>query len=241
MERHPYGCGKYLANLAINSAVGSISNIISSLVYGLIMRLFFSTGGKKTSSIIEYVSRFSNKPILYLEIFNICICAPIVEELIWRKLLIDRLALYSKRLAIFGSGILFGIGHFNIHQLFSAMFLGWSFAYAYAETNNIFIPISFHMFENSYATLINLFLLKKEILSVIGLLRIIIFLIGVCLLIRNRNSIIIRGEENNFEDKWVLFKSYGMKCFIIEGIIIIIYNTIRTKERVPNNFQQNLK
>ena len=227
-ERQPYGFGKYFANLFINSALVAIGNTISILVNFLIMYLFSFIKRKETPSTSKSEFSSSKELILYLKLLNTCIFAPIGEELVWRKILIDRLALYSKRLAIFASGILFGIFHLNIRKLFPAMFTGWSYAYSYAETNNIFIPISFHMLQNSYSNLLFFIFFKKNlvILGMLLSLNLIIIFIGIFLLVVNKNAITVRGEESNFEDKWVLFKSYGMKCFIIEGIIIIIYKTI---------------
>ena len=173
----------------------------------------------------------------------VCISAPIAEEFIFRKFLIDRLAIYSKTLAIFASGIIFGIFHNNIHQFFGTMFLGWSLAYSYVETGNILIPISYHMFENSYSTVAQMLTSNNsknnKILEKISegmlLIRFIEALTGIILLIVKRKKIKVTGEENKSGDKWKLFKSYGMWIFFVEGFILfsLLYMKILFVSETP--------
>ena len=149
----------------------------------------------------------------------------------FRKLLIDRLSIYSKTLAIFASGILFGIFHINIHQFFGAMFSGWSLAYSYVETGNILIPISYHIIENSFTTIVQISNLnnnidtskiKTKIFVVFMLFRFIEAFIGIIILIIYRKKIKVTGEENKFKDIWKFCKSYGMWIFIFEGFLLFI-------------------
>ena len=94
--------------------------------------------------------------------------------------------------------------HSNFHQLFGAMLTGWAFAYAYAETGNILITISYHIIENSKITILYLLYLNfkniselgTKILLLIKLLRLIESIIGIVLLIKYRKKIKVTGEEN---------------------------------------------
>ena len=137
-----------------------------------------------------------------------CISAWIAEEFIFRNFLIDWLTIYSKTLAIFASGILFGIFHNNILQFFGAMFLGWSLAYSYIETGNILIPISHHIFENSYTTIIQMLAsINSKTNKTLKIIQIVLFsirligaLVGIILLIIKRKKNKITGEENKSGD-----------------------------------------
>ena len=228
IERKKYGYKKYIANLIINSGL---------LVFGSILGYFINFGfvftfSKNKNSTNEQLEQFSSgsfsKSNKFLNFFVVCISAPIAEEFIFRKCLIDRLAIYSKTLAIFASGIIFGVFHNNIHQFFGTMLLGWSLAYSYVETGNILIPISYHMIENSYTTIAQMLTLTgakgHKILQNIGVgilfVRFIEALTGIILLIVKRKKIKVTGEENKSGDKWKLFKSYGMWIFIFEGFIL---------------------
>ena len=171
-----------------------------------------------------------NDSNIFFKFFVICLAGPIAEEFIFRKFLIDRLAIYSKTLAIFSSGIIFGISHKNLLQLFGAMLSGWALAYSYAETGNILIPISYHIFENSITTInksiipedFNNNQIRAKIGFVIIVLRLIAFLIGIILLIIYRRKIKVTGEENKSSDKWKFFKSYGMWIFVLEGFLLFV-------------------
>ena len=163
---------------------------------------------------------------IFLSFFVVCLTGPISEEFIFRKFLIDRLAIYSKTLAIFSSGIMFGIFHSNFNQLFPATLSGWVLAYSYAETGNILIPISYHIFWNTSLNVITSFahLDEKEPLAtyiiILVLIKLIGALIGIVLLIKYRKKIKISGEENKSKDKWKFFKSYGMWIYILEGFML---------------------
>ena len=165
---------------------------------------------------------------IFLEFFVICLTAPITEEFIFRKFLIDRLAVYSKTLAIFSSGILFGIIHCNFVQFFVAIVLGWTFAYAYVETGNILITITYHIYHNTFLIFleslskidINNNQIVTKILIIVAFLRLIGGLIGIIILIIYRKNIKVTGEENKSGDKWKFFKSYGMWIFIFEGFLL---------------------
>lgn len=80
--------------------------------------------------------------------------APIFEELICRKLIIDRLLPYSETLAVVTSGLLFGLIHGNFYQFFYAMLLGMLFAVVYIKTGNIFHTIGMHAIVNFTGSII---------------------------------------------------------------------------------------
>ncbi len=123
--------GNYL-NLFIGSFIGKVpTNSISDLVYG--------------SDILMIV-------------LVMVIVGPIVEELIFRKFLMDRLGIYGDRLAIFVSAISFGIFHCNLYQFFYAVLLGLVLAYLYSKTSNVWYPIGLHMIINFLGSVVPLLL-----------------------------------------------------------------------------------
>lgn len=83
-----------------------------------------------------------------IRVLSIGICAPIFEELIFRKLLIDRTVKYGEFLAIVLSGLMFGLFHGNFSQFFFATFVGLFFAFIYVKTGNIGYTILLHMIVN---------------------------------------------------------------------------------------------
>lgn len=76
------------------------------------------------------------------------IVAPLVEELVFRKLIIDRLRRFGGALAIVFSAAMFGLFHGNLSQLFYAFALGLLLGYVYLRTGRLIWSILLHAFIN---------------------------------------------------------------------------------------------
>lgn len=106
---------------------------------GTFLSMFLS-GGTASNALLDYVM---GNP-LYSIIFAV-ILAPIVEEYIFRKQLIDRLGKYGEKTAVFFSALTFGLFHMNLFQFFYAFGLGLIFAYTYTRTRSLRYSIIMHM------------------------------------------------------------------------------------------------
>lgn len=95
---------------------------------------------------VSVIMSYANPAVTFL---FVVILAPIMEELIFRKMLIDRTAQYGDVMASVISGLTFGLFHGNISQFFYAFLLGICFGYIYAKTRNIKHTIILHMLVNS--------------------------------------------------------------------------------------------
>ena len=73
------------------------------------------------------------------------IASPIVEEIVFRKILLDRLRNYGDVVAILVSGLCFGLYHGNIAQFLYASALGFIFAYVIVRTEDIRYTIALHI------------------------------------------------------------------------------------------------
>ncbi len=79
------------------------------------------------------------------------ICAPIFEEIIYRKLLVDRTVKCGEGTAVVLSGLMFGLFHGNLNQFIYTFFLGSFFAFIYVKTRNLLHVILLHMAVNFMA------------------------------------------------------------------------------------------
>ena len=86
--------------------------------------------------------------------------APVFEELIFRKLLCDRLYKYGEFVCVLLSGLMFGLFHGNLSQFFYATGLGMLFAYVYLRTGRIRYTIALHMVVNLASSVITAGLLN---------------------------------------------------------------------------------
>ena len=118
--------------------IGSIfSNWLTSLVSGILGYEIPNT----TSDII------SSTP-LWLIILVVVVIGPIVEEMIFRKIFIDKLSVYGDRLAIIVSAFAFGLFHGNLYQLFYATALGLVLGYVYTKTRRSIYNCLLHIAVN---------------------------------------------------------------------------------------------
>ncbi len=88
------------------------------------------------------------------------IAAPVMEELVFRKFLLDRIGGYGCWTAMVVSGLIFGIAHGNFYQFFYAFGLGMIFAYVYLHTGKIIYTIVFHMLINFMGSIVPVSLIK---------------------------------------------------------------------------------
>ena len=125
--------------------IGLLIMIISNIIIS-----FFVEGNSTNETLIrEYI----NIMPIYM-IFSSCIYAPFTEEMVFRKSL--RNCFNNKVLYILLSGLIFGSMHLlSASNLIELVFLipysslGCVFAYMYYKTNNIFVPMTFHMVHNT--------------------------------------------------------------------------------------------
>lgn len=88
----------------------------------------------------------------------IVIAAPVLEELIFRGIILDGLLrIYSPFKAILISSMLFGVVHLNPWQFITAFILGMFAGWAYYKTGNLTLSVLIHFVNNLVAVLSNHF------------------------------------------------------------------------------------
>ena len=80
------------------------------------------------------------------------IVAPIFEEIIFRKLVLDRTGSFGETPAVLCSALIFGLAHQNAGQFFLAFLLGILFARIYLHTGKIVYTMVLHFIINLTAT-----------------------------------------------------------------------------------------
>lgn len=109
---------------------------------GTLLSMILS-GGSAQNGLLNYAMDTS-----VLKIVVMVILAPLVEEYVFRKQLIDRCVRYGEKTAIFFSAITFGLFHMNLFQFFYAFGMGLIFAYTYTRTRWLRYPVFMHMIIN---------------------------------------------------------------------------------------------
>ena len=95
--------------------------------------------------------------------------APLWEEFIFRKLMIDRCGAYGHRSAVIFSAVMFALYHGNLYQLFYAFGVGLVLGYVYSHTGRVAYTIALHMALNLWASIPSLLLNDSAAASLIAI------------------------------------------------------------------------
>jgi len=137
----------------IGSIIGAIVTVIILLPAGILSGVIQAMGSLSGGNVVDSLLYADDSwAYLIVGIISVGIIIPILEELIFRKLLIDSTSKYGFGAAILLSAFTFGIFHGNFTQFFYATALGLLFAYIYASTGKLRYSVLLHMGYNLYAS-----------------------------------------------------------------------------------------
>jgi len=153
IERRKMKPGAFVIAAIMCFAVMYVSNIVGNVITIIISMI-------KGGAVENVVAQMTNETSLWLIILYMVICAPIMEEYIFRKLIVDRTARFGQGVAIVTSGLMFGLFHGNLNQFAYAFALGIFLAYLYVKTGNIKITIALHMMINFVGGFISTILMR---------------------------------------------------------------------------------
>lgn len=125
-------------------------NIIGNVMSGVL------SGGTAENALLDYA--MDTHP---LKVVVIVILAPLLEEYVCRKQIIDRTRQYGERIAVLLSALVFALLHQNLFQFFYAFGLGLIFAYIYTRTGRLRYPILLHGFINFLGSVVAPWLLSN--------------------------------------------------------------------------------
>ncbi len=133
---------------------------IGSLISNGLMNLLSAITGKDYADILQ--SMTADAP-LWLIFLATVVIAPIGEEFMFRKLLIDRARQYGDTAAILLSAAMFALFHRNFFQLIYTFLIGLILAYVYTRTGKYWLSVSLHAAGNFVGGV-----LSKLMISLIG-------------------------------------------------------------------------
>lgn len=150
LEKHKMTVKTFVICISITMFLMWIGNIMGVIITSGIGSLIQHEVANPINDVINNSGLVSNLII-------ITTIAPIFEELIFRKLLIDRTIKYGGTISVLLSGLLFSFFHGNLNQFFYAFLLGGFFAIIYIKTGQIKYTIGLHMIINFIGSVVSLF------------------------------------------------------------------------------------
>ncbi len=153
-EKRPIKKGSFCVAAVLCYGLVYLSNIFGNILTTIIGLL----KGGMVENVIQNVATSAS---MWLVILYMVIAAPIMEEYVFRKLIVDRTVRYGQGVAIVVSGLMFGLFHGNLNQFVYAFTLGMFLAFLYVKTGNIKITIVLHMMINFVGGALSSLILKN--------------------------------------------------------------------------------
>ena len=125
--------------------IAEVAMIIGSYIGSFISEVYsLALGIENNDAVADLVDQ---APPVLLFVLTV-ILAPIFEELIFRKLLLDRLSVYGNKFGIIVTAVAFGLFHGNLDQFFYAALVGVVLGYVAVKSGNWLYAVGVHMVMN---------------------------------------------------------------------------------------------
>lgn len=130
----------FLGCFALLSACSYAGSIIGNAINAFL-------GSVLDKEITDPVDTILNSP-LWLLFLVVVVIGPIAEEIMFRRLIIDKVRPYGEMLAVVFSGMAFAAFHGNFSQFFYAAFIGLTLGYVYLRTMKLKYTAVLHILFN---------------------------------------------------------------------------------------------
>lgn len=225
IKKNNLGFKTFLKYLCITFTLMWIGNITGTIITNL---LSFTIQNDIANSIQNLI----NSTDLWLNLILISLIGPIFEEIIFRKILIDRTIKYGPLASILVSAIIFGLIHGNLNQFCYTVLVGGFFAYVYIKTGQIKYSIGLHIILNMLGSVLSMIVNNSAvnlsnafnttdlaILVFYFILILIALFVGIYTLVEYIQK--KRKQKNSIDLKIIkpVFLNAGMICFIVFYII----------------------
>lgn len=154
--RSKWNAGQIIGGFIVAYALMRFGSIVGVYI-GSLIEAFFPDAQATTNNVEELVMTGE----MWVNVIVMVMAGPVVEELLFRKILCDRLRPYGDGITIVVTGMMFGVFHGNVTQGVYACVLGMFLAYVYLKTGNIFITIGYHIGVNFMGSVLPLLLLNS--------------------------------------------------------------------------------
>ncbi|MFA6947943.1 MAG: CPBP family intramembrane glutamic endopeptidase [Eubacteriales bacterium] len=136
LPRHPLCC--IAGALGIMQAAGIVSDSV--------LNFFYSFGFDISTDYYQYVP--STAPEIITLFISLVIIPAVFEELLFRGVILSRLARFGPSFGIVVSGVLFGLMHCSTSQFFYACVGGMVMAYLTLTSGSVWLAVFIHMLNN---------------------------------------------------------------------------------------------
>lgn len=244
IKKHNMTVGKWLVSFLMCYAIMYLSNIVGQIITVTI-------GHVKGSAVTDVLTNIASNISPWVAMLTMVLITPVMEEYLFRKLLIDRTVKYGEGMAVVLSAFMFGMFHGNLNQFAYAFTLGLILGFIYVKTGKIIYTTLLHMLINFMGSVLAIWVLKTsgymelmhmEDMSVLmenamemlpGLSILVIYfavlvalvIAGFILLIVYRKQFVCKAGEVTIPKKKrfsTVILNVGMLLFVVFWLIMII-------------------
>ena len=138
----------FIGALALCYALAFVGTLIGTAAHTAFSRLM----GREALNPVEEIIR--DVPFA-VTLLVVGVIGPIMEEIFYRKLVIDRFRRYGDVNAALLSALLFGLIHGNFSQFFYAFFFGVVLGFLYCHTGRLRYTVAIHIIFNSFNVMLS--------------------------------------------------------------------------------------
>ena len=210
----PPGFGRALVILL---GVIYLSNLLTLMLTHVIGQL-------RGEAVVNPVENLSAYPPVLTVLLG-CVIAPLAEELLFRRLLLDRLRPYGDRFAILASALCFGLFHGNLNQYFYAFATGAVLAYVMVRTGCLWQTVLLHLLVNGTSVVLVPLLRELGLAgdTLISLLVLGSMVAGLALLVSGWRDLRLGPGVVPLSEGWkwrLFFENPGVLCFCLLSLLL---------------------
>ena len=184
-------------------------------------------GNFKEADVVNPLESVLSNSSIWATIIFAGILSPIIEEVLFRGVMLNKLRTYGDKIAIITTALLFGLFHENFSQFFYAVGLGMIFAYVTLKTGTIKYSIGVHIMINMMGSVIGTQVLNSTIATMIFGIVVWVFVIaGLILFIKDFKKTSLLPGEVTIEKGHILSETWlnvGMIINLIISLALMIY------------------
>ncbi len=147
IAQHDITGSQLFAAFTITYALMILGNLLGLGVTGII-------GLLKGDGVVNPLLNIVSSGNIWINAIYTVLLAPVFEEFLFRKLVVDRTVRYGEGVAVAVSGLMFGLFHGNLNQFVYALPMGLFFAFLYVKTGKIRYTVILHMAVNFMGTVL---------------------------------------------------------------------------------------
>lgn len=184
-------------------------------------------GNFKEADVVNPLESVLSNSSIWATIIFAGILSPIIEEVLFRGVMLNKLRTYGDKIAIITTALLFGLFHENFSQFFYAVGLGMIFAYVTLKTGTIKYSIGLHIMINMMGSVIGTQVFNSTIATMIFGIVVWVFVIaGLILFIKDFKKTSLLPGEVTIEKGHILSETWlnvGMIINLIISLALMIY------------------